>query len=89
MLPQLAVGTAPQLAPGAECALLPADWLRRWRAFISNAGRRLPAGALSASVPELAPPSGLPEALQALMCHCHGHLLDYPPPDVCKRCASI
>lgn len=86
-LPQLAAGNSLSLEPGLTYCLLPRAWLVQWRAFLAAAQKRIVAAS------ELDPPPPLPDSMQAVLCSCHpscggrGGRLNYPPPELLKRCS--
>eukprot|EP00891_Asterochloris_glomerata_P001850 jgi/Astpho2/1850/Aster-x0084 len=80
-LPHLAAGTALHLEPESIYALVPQNWLQVWRAWIKEGSRkqRVPGGCVAEAPPQLA------QALQGVMCECHGRLLNYEVPAVVHR----
>ena len=91
-VPNLVGGTGVYLRPGATYALLPSDWLRAWRSYLSAPSRRPgPSTSIGGDPASTEPkePGPLITALACMFCYGHDHeqsLLNFRPPAVTKRC---
>ena len=94
-VPNLVGGTGVYLRPGASYALLPSDWLRTWRSYLSAPSRRSGTSSSVGGDPtskEYKEPGSLINALACMFCSGHDHeepLLNFRPPAVTKRCGLL